>query len=94
MNIEAVRERLSDRLLDISEVNGVAVEKGHLTVYVVEDLPRVHKKVDAVIENEGPGIGVRYVLLSGQFRPFSVPWFRSLLRFFSSDDRGQYSRNR
>lgn len=69
MDLELIKERVSDLLLDLNDVSGVSVEGGHLVVYVVEDSARVRGNVAAVVERESPGTKIDYVR-SGRFRPF------------------------
>jgi hypothetical protein len=52
-SLEQAKERISDRLLDIDEVQGVSVKKNSVIVYVVHDSAKIRDTVVAALASVG-----------------------------------------
>ena len=66
-DVEALRSRLSPRLLGLAGVSGVGIPGGRLTVYLTDDSPAVRRSVTEMVEAEAKNVPVDFVV-TGTFR--------------------------
>ena len=62
MDLEALKKRLSPRLLDIAGVSGVGVSRGQLTIYLEKDSDAARRQVDQLLAGEAPDTPTRFVV--------------------------------
>jgi hypothetical protein len=70
-SLEQAKDRISDRLLDIDEVQGVSVQKNNVTVYVIHDSAKIRDTVAAALASVGSVSADRIdFIVSGEFTAF------------------------
>ena len=62
MDLEALKKRLSPRLLDIAGVSGVGVSRGQLTIYLENESAAARQQVDQLLAGEAPDTPTRFVV--------------------------------
>jgi hypothetical protein len=66
VDLEAVKQRLSPRLLGIAGVSGVGVSGGQLTIYLEKDSDTARQQIDQLLAGEAPDTPTRFVV-TGEF---------------------------
>jgi hypothetical protein len=66
-DVEALKRRLSPKLMGLPGVSGVGIQKGRLTIYLDSDDPAVRKRVEAAITKAAPKAAPAFVV-TGTFR--------------------------